>query len=387
MNRTKITIIIFGILLGTPFCMWLAWNFTPKKKLVVAIVDKTVLTRDGQEHASLAWVLNHRRYTKNKTALYDVSNDYFGFFPKDDEKYRLKGLERFSTSQLDQLSVDADLAYITDAYGVYKNEWFTRKNYGERSNIIYGGLASQDMQLLEKMKDRHKLVITEFNTIGSPASEIIRERFEQLFSLRWTGWVGRYFSTLDTSIDKEIPHWLISGYKREHNGKWPFKKPGVALVSENDQVVVLEEGTHLNFALPFITAEEAYKSKYNLPSSINYSFWFDIIKTDTAVNKVVASFNLKTNKAGKDELDKYGIPSKFPAVQTHQGSDYQFWYFSADFCDNPVSQVSSYFKGIEGLKFLFLNRLDKSDRKSFFWRFYQPLLTTILNDYYNTLKR
>jgi len=387
MNRTKITLIIFGILLGTPLCMWLVWTFTPKKKLVVAIVDKTVLTRDGQEHASLAWVLNHQRYTKNRTALYDVSNDYFGFFPKDDEKYRLKGLERFSTSQLDQLSVDADLAYITDAYGVYKNEWFTRKNYGERSNIIYGGLGNQDMLLLEKMKDRHKLIITEFNTIGSPASEVIRVRFEQLFSLRWTGWVGRYFSTLDTSIDKEIPHWLISGYKRAHNGKWPFKKPGVALVSENDQVVVLEEDTHLNFALPFITADEAYKNKYSLPSSINYSFWFDIIKTDTSINKVVAYFNLKTNKAGKDELAKYGIPSRFPAVQTHQGSDYQFWYFSADFCDNPVSQFSSYFKGIEGLKFLFLNRLDKSDRKSFFWRFYQPLLTTILNDYYKTLKR
>jgi len=387
MNRTKITLLIFGILLGTPLCMWLAWSFTPKKKLVVAIVDKTVLTRNGQEHASLAWVLNHQRYTKNRTALYDVSNDYYGFFPKDDEKYRLKGLERFSTSQLDQLSVDADLAYITDAYGVYKNEWFVRKNYGERSNIIYGGLASQDMQLLERMKDRHKLIITEFNTIGSPASEIIRTRFEQLFSLRWTGWVGRYFSTLDTSIDKEIPHWLISGYKRTHNGKWPFKKPGVALVSENDQVVVLEQDTHLNFALPFITSEEAYRSKYDLPSSINYSFWFDIIKTDTAVNKVVAYFNLKTNKAGKDELAKYGIPSKFPAVQTHQGNDYQFWYFSADFCDNPVSQFSSYFKGIENLKFLFLNRLDKSDRKSFFWRFYQPLLTTILNDYYKTLKR
>jgi len=382
MQRNKISFIVFTVLLAIPLCMWLCWKFTAKKKMVIAIVDKTVLTRTGQEHASLAWVLNHQRYTKNKSSLYNVSDDYYGFFPGSNEQFRLKGLERFSTTQLEQLSKDADLAYITDAYGIYKNEWFARKDFGERSNIIYGGLSTQDMQLLEDLKSRHKLIITEFNTIGSPAAEMIRVRFEQSFALRWTGWVGRYFSTLDTAIDKEIPHWLINGYKRNHQGSWPFKKEGIALVSDKDQVVILENGKHLNFPLPVITTEETYQRKYHLPSSINYSFWFDIINTDTSINKITSWFNIKTTDTGRAELARYGIPFRFPAVQTHQGKDYQFWYFSGDFCDNPVTQFSSYFKGVEWFKFLFLNRLDKSARKSFFWRFYQPLLTTILDDYY-----
>jgi hypothetical protein len=36
-----------------PLIMWLLWLFTPKTKLVAAIIDKTVLTKEGQEHSSL----------------------------------------------------------------------------------------------------------------------------------------------------------------------------------------------------------------------------------------------------------------------------------------------------------------------------------------------
>ncbi|WP_153795995.1 hypothetical protein [Foetidibacter luteolus] len=386
MKKPNTGVIILIVLAAIPLTMWLTWLLTPKKKLVIAIVDKTVLNKTGQEHGSLTWVLNQQRYTKTKTAAYNISNDYYGFFPGANEKFKLKGLERFSDTQLDQLSQDADMAYITDAYGIYKNEWYSKGDINDRSGMLYGGLSRQDAELLAKMKARHKLVITEFNTIGSPSGHTNREKFEQLFSLRWTGWVGRYFATLDTAIDKEIPQWLINNYKRSHNGSWPFTKAGIALVSENDEVTVLEEGTHLNYALPVVTTEKKYADKYNLPESINYSFWFDIMNTDTAVNNIVSRFNIKANANGLKELSRFHIPAVFPAVQTHQGSDYKFWYFSADFADNPVTLTSSYFKGIEKFKFLFLNRLDRTDRKGFFWRFYRPLLTTILKDYYSELK-
>lgn len=135
--------------------------------MVAVIVDKTELP-NGEQHASFTWVLNHQRFTKTKTALYKNDNDYFGFFPLKDEKFRLKGLERFSAPMLEKLSVDADLVYLTDTYGVYKNEWYENKN---EPGLIYGGMSEQDVQLLQKMKEKHKLVISEFNTLGAPTSD------------------------------------------------------------------------------------------------------------------------------------------------------------------------------------------------------------------------
>ncbi|MFX5656654.1 hypothetical protein ABTE24_20980, partial [Acinetobacter baumannii] len=80
-------------------------------------------------------------------------------------------------------------------------------------------------------KAKHKLVLTEFNCIGSPTSDDIRARFEKLFALKWTGWTGRFFDSFDTSLNPELPKWLIRNYEAEHNGHWPFKKSGIAFVS------------------------------------------------------------------------------------------------------------------------------------------------------------
>ncbi len=63
-----------------PFWMLLVWFFTPNRKLLIAIVDKTVIEYPGQEHLSLHWVLNQEKFTKNKKDGYDVDKDYFGFF-------------------------------------------------------------------------------------------------------------------------------------------------------------------------------------------------------------------------------------------------------------------------------------------------------------------
>ncbi|HXS38440.1 MAG TPA: hypothetical protein VN721_17185 [Flavipsychrobacter sp.] len=387
MTKKRIIWLIVIIIILLPLWMVVWWCLTPKKKLVVAIIDKTVLTPDGQEHVSLTWILNHEKFTKNKTELYKVSRDYFGFFPFANEKYRIKGLERFSNDQLNQLSNDADLVYITDAYGVYRNEWLSQKNNTERSGMIYGGLSEQDINFLSDIKAKHKLILTEFNSIGSPTSDDIRDKFEQLFSLHWTGWTGRFFESLDTNINTELPRWLINDYKRENGGKWPFTKEGIAFVNNKDQVVVLEKDTHLTQPIPKIITSEAAARAYNLPEQINYPFWFDVLTTDTSVNKILSHFQIDFNNAGKAELVKYGIPLTFPAVQMHIGDDYQFAYFSADFSDNPLDISSSYFKGAEYFKFLFYNHLDHIDRRKFFWFYYRPLITKILDDYYDKIKK
>ncbi len=377
--------ILYAILL-TPFWMWMAWVLTPKKKLMVGIIDKTVLTKKGQEHISLMWVLNHEKFAKINNDLYETQRDYFGFFPLGNEKYKVKGLERFSSAKLNQLSEDCDMAYLTDAYGIYNNEWYQRKNITERSGIVYGGMSQQDLDFLLKMKQKKKLVIAEFNCLGSPTSINVRSGFENAFGMKWTGWIGRYFDILDTAINQELPKWLVNNYIAQHGGKWPFKKSGIAFVREDDRVVILENQTHLSYELPQMFSRAKAIEEYDLPKKINYSFWFDINTVDTSVNEVLADFKIPVNKAGATELQKEGIPQIFPSIISHNKEDYKFWYFCADYCDNPISNISSYFKGISFFRRMFYNTTDPAERRNFFWNVYRPLVTKILDDYQETLK-
>lgn len=370
-----------------PLWMWLAWRLTAKRIFVIAIVDKTVFNARGQEHISLDWILNHEKFAKKNNDLYKKGKDYYGFFPGENEKFELKGLERFSTKQLDQLSDDVDVTYFTDTYGIFKNEWYKQGDAKERSGIVYGGMSKEDVIFLKQMRGRHKLIITEFNCLGSPTPPAIRNDFEKTFGLKWTGWVGRYFDSFDTTANRELPRWLINNYKKSHKGEWPFTKSGIVLVHSDERIVILENETHLLKELPYIHASQEGQQHYGLPEKIKYAFWFDIIQPDPSFNHIIASFKIEANNLGKEEMQKNNIPASFPAVMGHINTDYRFFYFSGDFCDNPVEMGSSYFKGIRHLRWFMYNTSDPQERKSFFWQFYQPLVTTILNDYYSFSKK
>ncbi|WP_051416493.1 hypothetical protein [Asinibacterium sp. OR53] len=370
-----------------PLWMFLLWHFSPKRMQVVAIIDKTVLSKSVQEHISLNWVLKQEKFTKGDNQLYEPGRDYYGFFPQENGKYRLKGLEQFTPAQLDQLSAEASVAYITDAYGIYRNEWYKKGDDKERSGIIYGGMSEQDLYFLRKMRERHKLIITEFNCMGSPTAHPVRASFEKLFGIRWTGWVGRYFDSFDTTINKELPGWLVKSYRQQHEGQWPFTKGGIAFVHSNEKVVILENETELDNKLPHIYASVEGRNYFGLPERIKYPFWFDVIDIDTSFNHAIAYFRIDANNRGKAILDHYGIPLSFPAVTTHNNNDYRFFYFSGDFCDNPVSMFSSSFKGVGFFRWFMYSKYDPEERKSFFWLFYRPLVTTILNDQYRYSKR
>lgn len=362
--------------------MWLGWHLIPGRKLVIAIIDKTVLSPKGQEHGSLNWVLNQEKFTRNNRDLYQRERDYYGFFPLADEKFRLKGLERFSEEQLQQLSKDADAAYLTDAYGIYRNEWYQHKNKDGRSRIIYGGMSAQDLYFLKSMQASHKLIITEFNCMGSPTPDPLRNDFEKSFGVHWSGWVGRYFASLDTTVNKELPRWLIDHYKTQHGGKWPFTKSGIAFVHKDDRIVVLEKDTHLNKEFPYIYSSEEGQGHYGLPHHVRYNYWFDIISLDTSFNRTLATFNIDANEEGMKEMAANGILHSFPAITVHLNKDYRFFYLAGDFCDNPIGLTASYFKGSGYFSWLLYNRRDPEDRAGFFWKVYRPLVTTILNDYY-----
>ena len=235
------------------------------------------------------------------------------------------------------------------------------------------------MEFLELMKGRKKLIIAEFNTIGSPTDSINRSRFEESFGIKWTGWTACFFDNLDTVSNKEIPLWLINNYKKTHKNTWPFKTAGIVFVSNTDEVIVLEDDKNLNDPMPYIVSNSYGQQNLSLPAQVKYPFWFEVIIMNPKINHSAANFNINTNKAGLDILKRAGIPASFPAITYHSDSDYTFYYFSGDFCDNPVSMAASYFKGASLFRSFLYNANDPMDRSSFFWKFYKPLLTNILN--------
>jgi hypothetical protein len=380
--KKKTIIILLASFLLTPGWLWLAWWLQPRRKLAIAIIDKTTGDGKAQEHLSLDWVLNQQRFTKTATKGYKPTADYFGFFPGADHRYRLKGLERFRPADIDRLASDADLVYFTDTYGVYTAEWYGRMPPGSRSGLLYGGMSEQDLALLKTVKARHKTAIAEFNSIGSPTPDVIRHAFESLYGLHWTGWTARYFPVLDTLQSPDLPRWLIDTYRAAHSGNWPFHRAGIAWVNNDGRVVVTEDSTCLITAIPRIEAAAAGRAM-GLPAVIGYPFWFDVLRPDSiGDNEALASFNIDVNPDGARQLAANGIPKQFPAVLRHLGPDYGFYYFSGDFCDNPIDYTSSYFKGSAFFEGLFRGTPVDGDRRPFFWDFYRPLVTSILETEY-----
>lgn len=377
--------ISFGAIFLAPIVAWLIWLLSPKRKLVVAIIDKTELSDFGQERISLNWVLNYERFTKTRTKLYDFQNDYYGFSPLKNGKYRLKGLENFSNDQIEQLSELSDATFFTDTYGVYNNEWNSHINMNERSVKIYGGMSSQDITFLEKMKAKKKLIFAEFNDIASPTSPEIRSQFEALFGVHWTGWVARYFENLDTSTNKEIPRWLIKNYLVQHKNSWPFHKDGIGFVNQNDQVEILEAESDLINPVPQIRTFKYGQEHFNLPHLMKYPYWLDIMTYNDSINHAISAYEIHTTTKGAKILQQNNIPDKFAAVIMHNRKDYKFYYFCGDFTDNPIRHLSSYFKGVPFISPIFYDASIPDERKSFFWLFYRPMVTNILNDYYKEL--
>lgn len=385
MARKWIFNLFLILILSTPVLMFLFWLFTEKKTLNILIVDKTVLTTQGQEHKSLTWVLKHRKFVKSDNHFYRVDRDYFGFFPKPDDRFVIHDLFSYPTSGIDSLSETYDAVFYTDAYGMYYNEWYLDTLQTEHSDRVYGGMDERDFQFLKRMMERGKLIIMEFNTIAHPTPYEIRKKTEDLFHFQWSGWTLRYFNLLDTMLNPEIPRWVIRQYLSQHYNKWPFKKSGIVFVHESGQLFILENGTHLRLEAPLMISTPYGRVAYSLPESFYYPYWIDITYPADTVNEIVADFYILPNQHGDSVLRHYGVPKIFPAIQEHLGY-YRFYYFSGDFSDNVVSNASQYFLGIIPINQAFSDPNDLNNRSVFFYDVYYPMMDNILTHYFKWLE-
>lgn len=378
MKIIKWLLIILILIPLISYIIWFAQSSTP---LNVFIYDKTALYTKVPEHKSFNWILNHFKIVKKTdSSSYIPSEDYFGFFPKDSNKFQTRDLEYYSEKQIDSISNCSDIIYFTDMYGIYFNEWFAQEESLERSELIYGGTTKKDIALLEKGIQKNKLVISEFNLFASPTSRYARKKIELFLNLKWTGWTGRYFEVLDTTKNLEIPLWLKIGYLEQHNNDWPFKKGGIVFVHESDKIEILESDNELVYEIPWLISKPQTIEKYGVIDTIEYPFWFDI-NVPESKEDVVSYYSIRSNSRGDSLLNKWKIPKEFPAVIT--GYDSLLYYFCGDFADNKISMNLSYFKGSPSVLSYIDTKKNVMARKSFFYSYYYPLLSSILEPYLN----
>lgn len=374
-NFLLVFVLIFVSLVLISFSFWF---FQPKKQLNVFILDKTVTDFSYREHASFVWVLKNKNIITPQKKLYQEDRDYYGFIPlnpTDKEKYKIKSIRLFEVLSIsDQL----DMAYYTDSYGVFSSD-LTDSSLYMKPYLVYGGLNQNDYLLLRELKRKNKLIITEFNLLGSPTSDLIKEKTQELFDFRWTGWTGRYFKSLKNISKNHIPSWIVAAYQKNYNKKWEFNQPGVVLVHEDGRIIVMEENSHMNSAMPSIIPTDKAKKEYNLPSFQKYGFWFDIIQTSKK-NEIKAVFKLDLNENGKKILQEYNLPETFPAI-IENVDDCKFYYFSGDFSDHKPVGWLAHFNLIPGV----MNKIHTGSNgtsNEFFWNFYVPLLNGIIEKHF-----
>lgn len=362
-------VIIAGVLLILAHVRWLQY---PKRPLSVYVLDKTVPTDDYTEHKALFWVLNNNKIVKENNELYQVQKDYLGFFPLNKEEQ----LFEIRTTNIDAVEATADandMCYYADTYGVYYNQWYKHNNKApQRSGKVFGGLNNNDYLLLKAFKERNKLIIAEFNLYNGPTTNLVRAKVEQLLGLQWSGWTGKYYPNLDTTMQNTVPTWIVDRYKDQHEGVWPFDGSGVVLVHKYGKILVLDyrrgEGK------PRIISDPEMAARYNVPQSIAFERWFDISYVTDTTHKTIASFQLQGTPSDS-LLTPMGVSKQFPAI-IHQSDRYQLYYFAGDFADMHVPMWSSKVAGADHLHKLF-----GGSAKQFMWDYYLPMMDKILTDY------
>jgi hypothetical protein len=380
---TLVVVLLVAVAIGTGYYLW--WR-SPQLELALLVVDKTVPFEDKREHRGLFWLLEQHRFVDGTAPAgeerYEYTTDYTGFFPVDPP-------EEYDTSLLSTAKLaDRDVLYLADTYGVYWSDYeqFEGRDWAatEHSPKIFGGLEEQEVEALEFFAAQEKLIIGEFNCFASPTPPDLRERTENIFGVRWTRWVGRYF--LDLADEKDVPAWLYRLYQEKYGREWDVEGSGYILCrDESTEFIILKDGEDIRpegITLEINTAFADGDVMQGVRDS-KFNYWFDILTAQPGA-EILAEYQMHLTPAGEEKVLEAGLPLRFPAVVRKQDG-YSAYYLAGDFVDfdkamgPPVNRLT-----------LFINRdyyktASPGGQGCFFWHTYFPLVSNILRQYSNEL--
>jgi hypothetical protein len=368
----------FLIVFGIPLLSLGIWSVLPEKQMDILVVDKTVSGFNYREHAGIFWALNHEKYTSSSGKNYRVGEDYLGFFPSGKNDFGT--IHDFSGKTAGQIREEVrkkDLIFLADTYGVYESDFKENENFRPEKKI-YGGLSTSDIELVKSAKEEGKTLIAEFNSMASPTSDQMRSEFENQMGIKWTGWIGRYFDQMDTLLDRDIPRWLIQQYK-EQKGNWDFTGAGLVFVKNSGEIEVFTFGNDFQNKIPLIRTQKVNKHGFSLPQIVPYPDWFDVVMIDREY-QVISYYDIDPTNEGLQRLRSMGLPRFFPAVVFREINRGRQYYFAGDFSDMEINLGSPSFAGLPTLWRGLYVVADHTNRQSFYWNYYLPLITQIFQE-------
>ena len=354
------------------------YELRPARRLDVCVLDKTVPFRNWYEHRSLYWLLLHLNVVKANGENYALERDYLGAYPPP-----VPGDPPERTRDLTVEDVlGARLIYLADTYGVYRDDLKSKERMDaalERSPKVYGGLTTEEARAAVGAIDSGRTLVAEFNTLGSPTGDDARTTLETALGVRWTRWIGRYFARLEDV--GEVPQWMRNDYEREWKKPWRFEGPGYVLMQDDAHCEVLRVGFEAdNIGLTIERERPIDPHLGGAADGVPYPYWFDIV-VDTPEAKRLASFTWHLKDGGRQRLKVRGLPDRFPAVTCRASPrGGAAWYFAGDFADNPMDPRPVPFLGYLRIRHLVEGLKRTPSESAFYWRFYVPMLETILND-------
>jgi hypothetical protein len=357
---------LWFLLLLIPAIPYFLWQVKTETPLSVVILDKTVPEDDYREHSGLTWLLNHWKIVTPEDSRSYHHTDYAGWHPEseNDEKIR----------ELDLSSVNPDLIYIADTYGVYPEQ---AGNSERGTDPIYGGLTQEDVyQIDNALKEDGSVLVTEFNTLASPTEEKAKKAMYDLLGIEWTGWTGRYFNELDPNENSDLPDWIIESYQ-SLSSSWTFSGPGFVYSHEDGRLFIMEEKDHFGEKGLWIEYNEKGNELFGIKKSPAYGYWFDIIQNTSA--GVLGNYQMDLTQEGKNLLKEHHIPESFPAVTLLEQNQSKRYYFAGDFVDSGSTPAIHQYIGLDTIQKMFA--FEKKDRpQTFYWKAYVPMMEAILDE-------
>ena len=364
------------LFVGLPLLSYGVWFFLPAKNMAILVIDKTVPDLTYQEHAGLFWTLDHLKYQNKSGDLYELDQDYLGFFPNGKSDFgTAKDLSGKTEEEIRRYAQEADLIYFADTYGVYEGD-FSDNREVQITKKIYGGLDYFDVQLARFAKEEGKVLVAEYNTMASPTPRVIRTEIENLMGIKWTGWIGRYFDELDTLANTTIPKWMIRQYLRQHQ-TWDIQGPGLIFIKESGEIEAFLHGADYQNKIPLIRTQKINKHGFSLPEVVPYPDWFDVVMIERDY-QVISYYDIDPSSEGLQRLRSMGLPRFFPAAVVRTIQEGSQYYFAGDFSDIRGDFGSPYFFGLPTLWRGLYVASDYSDRQGFFWNYYFPLISQVL---------
>jgi hypothetical protein len=161
--------------------------------------------------------------------------------------------------------------------------------------------------------------------------------------------------------------------------------PGLIFIHEDGNIEGMTfEVDYLN-RIPLIRSQKRNPLAENLPDIVPYPDWFDVVLIERDY-QVISYYDINPTSEGLEKLRNMGLPRFFPAAVAKPNGKGNMYYLAGDFSDLRTNLGSSRF---EGLPFLWRGLhlvTDYTDRESFFWNYYYPLTSKILEIAYKEKK-